>query len=216
MHRCSFYKADDCCSKDLKGFLRFAFSIYFILTVAIAADTALAMGNNQNEHSPSSHHLNSLRLLVTLTTTDARQHQRDSSDVLAVASCIDTVVALYERPQDTDDQTDMDKEDGDFVKVAKSSTNRDEDTINQNSNSNSSNGKEIIVVNSIWQAEIQERRLDQYCRQSGNDFNGDTIGVSMVIDYAFVDSFVKEEDNIGFGECEDSKELRWRHSSIAS
>ena len=86
--------------------------------MAIAADTALAIENNQQKHSPlSSSSSNSLTLLVTLTTTEQQQgYRRDASamtnavskstgavsDVLLAASCIDTVVTLQPKQQQRD------------------------------------------------------------------------------------------------------------------
>mmetsp|Transcript_16886 Transcript_16886/g.36860 ORF Transcript_16886/g.36860 Transcript_16886/m.36860 type:complete len:379 (-) Transcript_16886:37-1173(-) len=82
-------------------------------TLAIAADTAIAIENNQQKYSPLSSSLSCLSLLVTLSTTEQQGHRRDRSamtndtsnstgavsDVLLAASCIDTVVTLQPRQQ---------------------------------------------------------------------------------------------------------------------
>ena len=198
-----------------------------ISIVAIAADTALAIENNQNEYRPPFARSNRITLLVTLTTLDSRQSQRDvnastqklrnttingtdSGDFLAVTSCIDAVVTLSEKNKPR--ALNNEEEDG-VWKIPKSTTikessNRDNDTntgINKGGKSNVADGTETIVVNSIWQAEIQERGCDYYSRDSGDHV--DTSGVSL-IDYAFVESFLPQEDSLG--ECERSTELRWK------
>ena len=219
----------------------FYFAIIF--TVAIAADTALAIENNQNESSSSlSYRSNCVTLLITLTT-DSRQQQTDSSDVLVLASCIDTVVTLHQRQRCTDNMARN-------IKNSSSSNNNDinGDTISrawkrpitaatsgtvdmtriggrvEGGSANNSKKKdekrnstnESILVNSVWQAEIQERGGDQSnSRNIGDGFNGDTIGASLV-DYAFVESYPAEEGTRSLGECDGDKELRWKHCDTVS
>jgi hypothetical protein len=81
--------------------------------VAIAADTAFAIENSQNNHLSSSSSSSCLTLLITLTTggqqkrdnkQQQQQQQRDArtaidgtSDILIATSCIDTVVTLRSR-----------------------------------------------------------------------------------------------------------------------
>jgi hypothetical protein len=242
-----------CELKSLHSDSYFYFSIIF--TVAIAADTALAIENSQNEYSSSSSRSNCVTLLVTLTM-DPRQQQRDasmntsnhslrnvvrnvtdSSDVLVLASCIDTVVTLHQRQRCTDNMAqetnnDDDDDDGETIScvwkkpISAATRNtieatrigdRDEDgnTNSKKKDKESNYANETILVNSVWQAEIQERGGDQYYRNIGDGFNGDDISVSLV-DYAFVESFPAEDGTRSSGECEGDKELRWKHCDTVS
>lgn len=217
----------------------FYFAIIF--TVAIAADTALAIENNQNESpSSSSYRSNCVTLLVTLTM-DPRQQQTDSSDVLVLASCIDTVVTLHQRQMCTDNMARETKKNnnnnddinGDSIScvwkrpiTAATSSTVDMTRIGDRVEGGSVNSKkkdeksnfanESILVNSVWQAEIQERGGDQsYPRNIGDGLNGDTIGTSLV-DYAFVESYPTEEGTRSLGECDGDKELRWKDCDTVS
>ena len=202
-------------------------------TVAIAADTALVLGNSQPQ---------SLRLLITLTTTNSPPQQQrnppmdsgrrgvamsgaDSSDFLAVASCIDTVVTLYERRQIIEHQhTGMNRniEDHNLEwKLPVNRTNRSSDDTNKNNGeakSSSTAETETIVINSLWQAEIQEHQTSKYDHNYNGDVTGSTSDTSFV-DYAFVESLPNEDDQHGIGlgdECDGVKELRWKQQMVYS
>lgn len=199
-----------------------------IYAVAIASDTALAIENKQNEGRSSLSCPNRITLLITLTNLDTRQNEKnlsgrnlrnkngtDSGDVLAIASCIDTVVTLSNRrrgnnnaPRSPNNHT---KEDDKWkIPVYERSSRKDGDNTDSNQqghNMNVANGMENITVNSVWRAEIQERGCDQPFRSIGVGYDDNTSGVS-VIDYAFVESFVSQEDDIT--ERDRSIELRWK------
>jgi len=226
-------------------------------TVAIATDTALAIEKSQNRYpsSSSSSRSNCVTLLVTLTM-DSRQQQRDASmntsnhnlrcaatnakdlsDILVLASCIDTVVTLHQKQRGIDNMTlrsnnNDDDDHGELISCVwkkpmtaatrttvqmTRSGNKDEDGNNKKIKKNESNfTNETILVNSVWQAEIQERGDDQYYGNIGDGINGDiNIGASLV-DYAFVESLLAGNDNRDTGECEGGKELRWKHRDANS
>ena len=189
-------------------------------TVGIAADTALVLAKAQPQ---------SLRLLITLTTTNPLQQQRNpsmnSSDFLAVASCIDTVVTLYERPQNIEHQNtgnNRDIEDRDVEwKIPLKTTSRSSDDTNKKNgeaNSSSASETETIVLNGLWRAEIQERETNLYDQKCNSDVIGSTSNTSFV-DYAFVKSLPSEYDRHGIGlgdECDGFKELRWKQHMVDS
>lgn len=210
-------------------------------TVALAADTAL-MGQTQLEH-PSRPH--SLRLLVTLTTTtdslqkqgDASMHpsthcrrgaaMSDSSDFLAVASCIDTVVTLSERAQIIEHQTKGNSGNAENRglewQIPTSTRGSDSTSENDACKSNSSgNETETIVVNSLWRAKIYECESMQYGQNSHDGLDGGTRSDELLVDYAFVESLSKDEEDqqhgiVGLREFDGvSQELRWKQSTVDS
>jgi hypothetical protein len=157
-----------------------------------------------------------------MNTSSTVMNATDLSDVLAVTSCIDTVVTLHQREGAIDNLTlePNDKENRDTVSCAwkkpmitphrRSVERREKEVDGITGIKKGGNGKnfaeEHVRVDSVWQAEIRERGVDQY---DGN--NADTSGVSLV-DYAFVESFPTENRNIGLDGCDDGdKELRWKH-----
>ena len=212
------------------------FIIHF--TVALAADTAL-MGKTQLEHPSRPHYL---RLLVTLTTTtdslqkqgDASIHSSihcrrsaamsDSSDFLAVASCIDTVVTLSERAQIIENQTKGNNGNiynrGLEWQMPKSNRGSENDACKSNS---SGNETETIVVNSLWRAKIYERESMQYGQNGHDGLDGETSINDLFVDYAFVESLSKDEEDqqhggiLGLREFDGGcQELRWKQSMVDS
>jgi len=201
-------------------------------TVAIASDTALAIENKKNKGKTYSSRPNRITLLITLTNRDARQSDREAStiasgqklhnkngvesgDILAVTSCIDTVVTLSERRLGNDNPprtpNNNTKEDDKWkIPVFDRRSREDDDNIGTNQQGQKttlSNGTENIKVNSVWRADIQERGCDQSYLNVSAGYDDDTNGVSLV-DYAFVESIVSEEN--GIGERDRSVELRWK------
>ncbi len=153
----------------------------------------------------------------------------DSSDFLAVASCIDTVVTLYERPRNIEKQNignnrSIEDRESEWM-LPVSTTNRSSKATSKKdgtaNNSSSVSETETIAVDSLWQAEIQEREPSQYDDNCNGDWIGLTSEISFV-DYAFVESSLptNEEDQhgmIGLGDEYDGvKELRWKQNTVNS
>mmetsp|Transcript_12137 Transcript_12137/g.28794 ORF Transcript_12137/g.28794 Transcript_12137/m.28794 type:complete len:562 (-) Transcript_12137:18-1703(-) len=175
---------------------------------------------------------------------DVDQNQRnvvanmmDLSDVLVLISSIDTVITLHQNRR-RNLPTNDDDNDGESVscsrmklittfehtnvQVAPSNV-RDEVNENINNNCNiSSNNKndikstilnETTLVNSIWQAEIKEHEANQYHGKICDSVESVTNDAALV-DYSFVESFLKKDGNNSFEECKGNLELQWNHCSI--
>ena len=187
------------------------------------ADTVLAIENSQTGRVSPQSRRNYITMLFTLSI-DSQQQRRDNSknllnqhqrssvmssaqhltNVLASASCIDTVVTLRQREMGEHSALRGNITNLHDKATANCDKNLSGDHITIKKDQKNNPNDERVAVNSFWQAEIQERAEDGAI---GDVLNGNVS----IVDYEIVESLLDEDTKNSLGDCTANKELRWKH-----